>query len=106
MAQLTPDIERRNTSKVFFGWWIVSAAIGIQFLHGGLLFQAFGAYFVRLQQEFGWSSAALSWSFSLLRVESGLLGPFQGWLIDRFGPRLVLIVGLIIFAIGFMLLSG
>ena len=106
MAQLTPDIARRNTSKVFFGWWIVSAAIGIQFLHGGLLFQAFGAYFVRLQQEFGWSSAALSWSFSLLRVESGLLGPLQGWLIDRFGPRLVLIVGLIIFAIGFMLLSG
>ncbi len=90
---------------MFFGWWIVAGAVFIQFLHGGLLFQAFGAYFVRLQQEFGWSSAALSWSFSLLRVESGLLGPLQGWLIDRFGPRSVLIVGLIIFAAGFMMLA-
>ena len=90
---------------MFFGWWIVGAAVFIQFLHGGLLFQAFGAYFVRLQQEFGWSSASLSWSFSLLRVESGLLGPFQGWLIDKFGPRAVLAVGLVIFAIGFMMLS-
>lgn len=90
---------------MFFGWWIVAGAVFIQFLHGGLLFQAFGAYFVRLQQEFGWSSAALSWSFSLLRIESGLLGPLQGWLIDRFGPRSVLIVGLIIFAIGFMMLG-
>ncbi len=90
---------------MFFGWWIVGAAVFIQFLHGGLLFQAFGAYFVRLQQEFGWSSASLSWSFSLLRIESGLLGPFQGWLIDKFGPRAVLAVGLVIFAIGFMMLS-
>ena len=105
MALLTPNIVKRNTNKVFFGWWIVAGAIGIQFLHGGLLFQAFGAYFVRLQEEFGWSRAALSWSFSLLRVESGLLGPLQGWLIDRFGPRSILIIGLIIFAIGFMLLS-
>ena len=90
---------------MFFGWWIVAGAVFIQFLHGGLLFQAFGAYFVRLQQEFGWSSAALSWSFSLLRIESGLLGPLQGWLIDRFGPRSVLIVGLIIFAGGFMMIA-
>lgn len=90
---------------MFFGWWIVGAAVFIQFLHGGLLFQAFGAYFVRLQQEFGWSSAALSWSFSLLRIESGLLGPLQGWLIDKFGPRSVLVVGLIIFAAGFAMLG-
>lgn len=96
---------RRRTGKVFFGWWIVAGAVAIQFLHGGLLFQAFGAYFVRLQQEFGWSSAALSWSFSLLRIESGLLGPVQGWLIDKFGPRSVLVVGLVIFAIGFAMLS-
>ena len=38
-----------SANKVFFGWWIVGAAIAIQFLHGGLLFSAFGAYFVRLQ---------------------------------------------------------
>lgn len=94
-----------RANKVFFGWWIVGAAIAIQFLHGGLLFSAFGAYFVRLQEEFGWTRATLSWSFSLLRVESGLLGPVQGWLIDKFGSRSVLAVGLVIYAGGFMLLS-
>lgn len=94
-----------SANRVFFGWWIVGAAIAIQFLHGGLLFSAFGAYFVRLQEEFGWTRATLSWSFSLLRVESGLLGPVQGWLIDKFGSRSVLAVGLVIYAGGFMLLS-
>ena len=60
---------------------------------------------MRLQEEFGWTRATLSWSFSLLRVESGLLGPVQGWLIDKFGSRSVLAVGLVIYAGGFMLLS-
>ena len=99
------DLVEKSPRRLFYGWWIVIGVIVIQTLHGGLLFQAFGAYFVRLQAEFGWSRASLSWSFSLLRVESGLLGPLQGWLIERFGAKIVLAVGLVIFAIGFMLLS-
>ena len=99
------DIDQKPKQGLFYGWWIVVGVIIIQTLHGGLLFQAFGAYFVRLQAEFGWSRASLSWSFSLLRVESGLLGPIQGWLIERFGAKIVLAVGLVIFAAGMMVLS-
>ena len=47
----------------------------------------------------------LSLAFALTRLESGLLGPIQGWLVDRFGPRKILTIGLIIFAIGFFLFS-
>jgi MFS family permease len=99
------DIAPKSPKRLFYGWWIVIAVILIQTLHGGLLFQAFGAYFVRLQAEFGWSRTSLSWSFSLLRVESGLLGPLQGWMIERFGAKIVLTIGLVIFGLGFMLLS-
>ena len=91
--------------RLYYGWWVVIGAILLQMIQGALLFQAFGAYFVQLQAQFGWSRASLSWSFSLLRVESGLLGPLQGWLIERFGPRTILSVGLVIFALGFMYLS-
>ncbi len=99
------DKDEKFGRGLFYGWWVVAGALMLQMLQGALLFQAFGAYFVQLQAEFGWSRASLSWSFSLLRVESGLLGPFQGWLIERFGPRMVLAVGLVIFALGFMYLS-
>ena len=44
-------------------------------------------------------------AFSLSRVESGMLGPFQGWLIDRFGSRTILQAGLVLFAAGFFLFS-
>ena len=98
-------INSNPSRRLYYGWWVVIGALMLQMLQGALLFQSFGAYFVQLQAQFGWSRASLSWSFSLLRVESGLLGPLQGWLIERFGPRTILSVGLVIFALGFMYLS-
>lgn len=100
-----PDILRRNAGRLFFGWWIVAAAIAVQSLQGGLLLQAFGAYFLELQEEFGWSSAALAWSFSILQLQNGILGPVQGLLVDRLGPRVVLTAGIVVLAAGFLLLS-
>ncbi len=91
--------------RVFFGWWIVAGSFVIQALSGALLFQSFGAYVVYLQRDFGWSYAAIAGAFSLSRVESGMLGPFQGWLIDRFGSRTILQIGLVMFAVGFFLFS-
>jgi MFS family permease len=60
---------------------------------------------VLLREEFGWSKTMLSAAFSMARAESGIFGPLQGWLTDRFGPRAVIQVGMVIFAAGFMLLS-
>ena len=90
---------------MFYGWWIVAAAFILHGLSGGLFFHAFGAYFVFLQAEFGWSRTLISGAFSLSRLESGFLGPLQGWLINRFGSRAVVSVGLILFALGFFLFS-
>jgi sugar phosphate permease len=39
------------------------------------------------------------------RAESGLLGPLQGWLTDRLGPRALIRTGMVIFAAGFVLFS-
>lgn len=93
------------TGRVFYGWWLVAAAAGIQLLSGALFAQAFGAYVVVLREEFGWSKTALSAASSLREVESGVLGPAQGWLLNRFGPRVICQVGLVILAIGFVLFS-
>lgn len=67
--------------------------------------QAYGAYVPILREEFAWSSTALAGGFSLQRILAGLLGPAQGWLLDRFGPRNVMRVGMTCFGTGFILLS-
>ena len=91
--------------RIFYGWWIVGAGFGVQALVGGLLFHAYGAYVVLLERDFGWSRTMLSVAFSLARVEDGLLGPLQGWMIDRFGPRAVMRAGFVTFGVAFMAFS-
>jgi MFS family permease len=95
----------RPTGNVFYGWYIVGAAGGIQMLSGLLWMQSYGAYVVLLQEEFGWSKTLVAGAFALTRIESGILGPLQGWLVDRFGPRVILRIGIMMFGVGFMLFS-
>jgi len=90
---------------LFYGWIIVGAGFVVQLLNGGLLFHAFSAYVLPLQAEFGWSRTILASAFALVRLESGILGPAQGWLIDRMGPRKVMTAGNALFAIGFLLFA-
>jgi MFS family permease len=95
----------RWRQRVFYGWWIVAAAFGIEALIGALVFHAYGAYVVLLREEFGWSKTMLSAAFSMARAESGILGPLQGWLTDRFGPQALIRVGMTLFALGLIALS-
>jgi MFS family permease len=90
---------------MYYGWWIVAAGFLNQGLAAALLQRSYGAYVTLLQAEFGWSKAALSGAFSMQQVENGLLGPVQGWLIDRFGPRLSMRLGVVLLGAGFMAFS-
>ena len=74
-------------------------------LSGLLWMQSYGAYVVLLQDDFGWSKTMLAGAFALTRIESGILGPIQGWLVDKYGPRIILRIGIVIFGLGFILFS-
>ena len=56
-------------------------------------------YLLQWQNTFGWSRFAISSTFSLSQLVNGLLGPIQGWLTDRFGTRLLMNGGTILFGI-------
>jgi sugar phosphate permease len=91
--------------KLFYGWRIAAAGAGIQLLHSALLVQAFGAYVAVLSEERGWSKTALAGGAALQSLEGALLGPALGWLVDRFGPRMLVQGGVVLLALGFFLLS-
>lgn len=91
--------------KIFYGWRIALAGAGIHFLHSALLLQAFGAYVALLSEEFGWSKTALAGGAALQSLEGAVLGPILGWLVDRFGPRLLMQVGVFFLAAGFLALG-
>jgi MFS family permease len=91
--------------RLYYGWWLVIGGFAVQNLQSSLLFLSQGAYLIELQAAFGWSRSAISGAFSLVRLESGVLGPLQGWMIDRFGARPVMLVGTLLFGVGFILLG-
>jgi len=91
--------------RIFYGWYMVAAGSGLQFLQAGLMTQAFGAYVAVLQEERGWSKTALSGAAALQQMEVAILGPVLGCFIDRFGPQGVIRVGVLVFCCGLMLLS-
>ncbi len=82
------------------------AGTGVVWLSALLWMHSYGAYVVLLQEDFGWSKTVLAVAFALTRIESGILGPAQGWLTDRFGPRIIMSVGTVIFGVGFMLFAN
>ncbi len=84
---------------------MVGAAFILQLFQAGLFHNAFGAYFAVLTQEYGWSKTALSGASALQPMEAAILGPLLGWLMDKFGPRWMIRIGIVIFSLGFVLLS-
>jgi sugar phosphate permease len=92
-------------ARLFYGWRMVGAATGMQFLQAALVNNAFGAYVAVLAEERGWSKTALSGAAALQQMEAALLGPVLGWLLDRFGPQVFIRAGVFFLGGGLMLLS-
>jgi MFS family permease len=86
--------------KGFHGWRMVAAGSGLQFLQAGLMQQAFGAYVAVLSAEKGWSKTALSGAAALQSVETAIIGPLLGWLIDRLGAERLIRWGVLAFGVG------
>lgn len=96
---------QQGRSKIFYGWWITIAGAIMQATVAVLVNQSFGTYAKVLRDEYDWSKTVFSAAFSFSRVETGILGPAEGWLIDRYGPRRIMQAGIVVLALGLMLFS-
>ncbi len=66
-------------------WVTLAIASGLYF--------SFPIFFVALLEEFGWSRGATAAAFSISSIMQGLLSPLVGTLVDRLGPRRVMLGG-------------
>jgi len=84
---------------------MVGLVSALRVLGGGLHNYGFTVFFLPLSQDLGLSRAATSLAFSLARVEGAIEGPFVGYLIDRFGPRPMILVATLMTGIGYILFA-
>ena len=90
---------------VFYGWWLVGISVVLLTLMALSVFQGLGTFLVALQREFGWSRTVLSGAFSLSRAQGAVIGPIEGWLIDKVGNRRMILFGYLLMAFGFLMFS-
>lgn len=103
-----PVINRIQTRSrlIFYGWWIVAVGFIINALGVGVHFYGLSAFLVPMREELGWSMAVITLGYSFSRLEGGITAPFDGWLVDRFGSRKMLMVGALLAGLGFMAFSN
>jgi MFS family permease len=73
--------------------WIVVGAVWVTLAIASGLYFSFPVFFVALVEEFGWSRGATAAAFSISSVVQGVLSPVVGVLVDRLGPRRVMLGG-------------
>jgi MFS family permease len=80
--------------------WIVLGAVTLCLLASTGIRAVFGVYIKPMEAEFGWSRGALSMAAALSLLLLGAVGPLFGRLADRWGPRRVIVLALILLALG------
>ncbi|HXV83300.1 MAG TPA: MFS transporter [Candidatus Binatia bacterium] len=90
---------------IFYGWRMVGLVTIIRIVGGGLHQFGFTVFFLPISQDLGLSRAATSLAFSLSRAQGAIEAPLVGYLIDRHGPRPILVTAVFLAGVGYMLLS-
>lgn len=93
-------------SRLFYGWRMIAVGSALRVLGGGLYYYGFSVFFLPLSQDLGLNRAATSLVFSLARAQGAFEGPVAGYIMDRYGPRPLMIMALCMTGIGHMILSG
>jgi MFS family permease len=81
-------------------------AVGVTFVTLGLTYgvwYSYSVFLVALLREFGWSRSVVAGAFSIFVMVHGMSGPALGWLVERLGPRRVIMAGAGLIAAGLLL---
>lgn len=90
-----------SAPRLFYGWWMVLICC-LAMAAGPILITGTFSIFVKpLAEEFGWSRGSISLAFSIVAFMIALFAPVLGVLIDRVGPRKVIMTGAVVFGGGF-----
>jgi len=85
--------------RVHYAWVVVAVTAFVALTSAGVRSLP-GVLIQPLEAEFGWSRAAISFAIGISLFAFGLGGPLGGSLMDRFGPRRVVLTALTVVVIG------
>src|SRR5678815_5142429 len=85
-----PETPRRPAAR---SAWLMLGGAFTAFTISAALMHSYPVYLVAFIEEFGWSRAETSIAYSVSQLVGALSSPFVGALVDRLGPRRLLLLG-------------
>ena len=80
--------------------WLLLAGAFLIFAVAAGCIQAYPVFLVAFIGVFGWSRAAASIAFAVSQFVSGISAPLVGAMVDRLGPRRMVLIGTALLAVG------
>jgi MFS family permease len=98
MEQVPSPLQRR----FYYGWVIVGLSmISMSFWFG--IRTTFSVFFVALIDHFHWGRAEAAGAYSITMLSYMIMAPIVGTLVDRIGPRKVILPGIVLTGLGLLL---
>src|SRR4051794_2614065 len=84
---------------------MVGAACALRVLGAGLHSFGFTVFFLPLSEDLNLNRTSTSLAFSLARAEGAVEGPIVGHLLNRFGPKPIMLTAVLLMGVGYLLFS-
>jgi MFS family permease len=98
-------IRKVRFPKIFFGWWTVLATGILGFWVAGFHVYGMSALFLPISSDLGFSRVQTAIPTSIGRLQGGIEGPVAGLITDRFGPRCIVLIGILMVGLSLILMN-
>ena len=95
----------KKLTGLFYGWRMVAAACALRVLGAGFIVSALRFFFCRSAKILNLNRTSTSLAFSLARAEGAIEGPIVGHLLERYGPKPIMLAAVLLMGVGYLLLS-
>jgi len=98
------EFKPRVQSKISWGWLVVAAATFMTFGFYGAS-GSFGVFLKPIEETLNLTRASTSSAMSIFMAFTGITGIISGRLTDKYGPRIVIVIGVLIGSLGYLLMN-
>jgi len=98
-SNVSKDITTKNSSPVFYGWWIVLGSILGLSLGYSVISMSFGTFIKAFETSFGWSRGEISFGPTIIGITAIFFFPYVGRLVDKYGVKKILIPSTFLFGL-------
>ncbi len=105
LYRLNSAREPRDPGGVYYGWWVLSAAVVLGFFAFGVVIPGYLAFSVPVRDDLGLTSGQSAFVVGAAWGVGDVTSLAAGWLADRYGARRLVLAGGLLAGIGFSALS-